>query len=133
MSYPNAIVDTMNETIECPNHNGSFDCNSFCNLCEGNQETNLLDILCQADSIAWDDCHKIYILMDDYQTKQMIEFGYSTIVSDTPAAMEKLVWQWYQDSCSLRLIDAVFTNEDKTDKFVTIVGQFFGEDEDVTD
>ena len=23
---------------ECPNHQGSFDCNPFCRICEGNQE-----------------------------------------------------------------------------------------------
>jgi hypothetical protein len=22
---------------ECPNHEGSFDCNPFCGICEGNQ------------------------------------------------------------------------------------------------
>ena len=36
MSYPPAIVDTMMKV--CPNHNGSFDCNPFCRICEGNQE-----------------------------------------------------------------------------------------------
>jgi hypothetical protein len=24
--------------IECPNHEGNFDCSPFCPLCEGNQE-----------------------------------------------------------------------------------------------
>ena len=24
--------------LECPNHNGAFDCHSFCGTCEGNQE-----------------------------------------------------------------------------------------------
>lgn len=24
--------------IECPNHEGGFDCTPFCNVCEGNQE-----------------------------------------------------------------------------------------------
>ena len=48
MSDPNAIVSTMkvnyrlykcdHERIECPKHEGSFDCNPFCNVCEGNQE-----------------------------------------------------------------------------------------------
>ena len=35
MSDPSAIVTTMKE---CPNHGGSFDCNPFCRICEGNQE-----------------------------------------------------------------------------------------------
>ena len=26
------------QRLECPEHNGSFDCNSFCSTCEGNQE-----------------------------------------------------------------------------------------------
>jgi hypothetical protein len=43
--------------------------------------------------------------------------------------MGDAVWRWYEDSCSLRFIDAVFTNDDDTDKFVTVVAQFFGEDE----
>lgn len=24
--------------VECPNHEGGFDCSPFCNVCEGNQE-----------------------------------------------------------------------------------------------
>lgn len=24
--------------VECPNHGGNFDCNPFCELCEGEQE-----------------------------------------------------------------------------------------------
>jgi len=26
-----------NEMIECPNHEGAYDCTPFCRLCEGNQ------------------------------------------------------------------------------------------------
>ena len=26
--------------IECPNHEGNFDCTPFCNICEGEQEYN---------------------------------------------------------------------------------------------
>lgn len=26
------------EKVECPSHEGNFDCNSFCRLCEGYQE-----------------------------------------------------------------------------------------------
>jgi hypothetical protein len=28
----------LHETVECPNHEGNFDCHSFCSLCEGFQE-----------------------------------------------------------------------------------------------
>jgi len=125
MSYPLAIMDTMNETIECPKHNGSFDCNPFCRLCEGNQEISLSELISEADSVAFDGCHKIYLNMDPKQTMKMINYGYTNLVTDTPAAMEDAVWRWYEDSCSLRFIDAVFTNDDDTDKFVVVVGQQF--------
>jgi hypothetical protein len=29
--------------IECPRHEGNFDCTPFCNLCEGEQEYNSED------------------------------------------------------------------------------------------
>ncbi len=28
----------MTTLTECPNHGGNFDCNSFCRICEGEQE-----------------------------------------------------------------------------------------------
>lgn len=109
-------------TIQCPN--GSFDCNPFCRLCEGNDETTLSELLDQADSIAWDKCHKIFINMDSSQTQKMREYGYSNIISDDPDRMEKILWQWFEDSCYLRMVDAVFTNQDGTDKFVSVIAQF---------
>ena len=32
------ITTCGHDTIECPNHEGNFDCNPFCALCEGDQE-----------------------------------------------------------------------------------------------
>jgi len=29
--------------LECPNHEGGFDCNPFCNVCEGDQEYEYTD------------------------------------------------------------------------------------------
>jgi hypothetical protein len=121
------MIDT---TIECPNHEGNFDCTPFCNLCEGNQETNLDDLMYQTDSVSFDGCHKIYLNMDAKQTEKMIGYGYDKTIIDTPAAMKDLVLTWYEDSCSLRFINAVFTNDDETDKFVTVIGQFFGEEDE---
>jgi hypothetical protein len=71
--------------------------------------------------------------MDKQQTEKMIGYGYDKTIAGTKWEMGDAVWRWYEDSCSLRFIDAVFTNDDDTDKFVTVVAQFFGEDEDVTD
>ena len=36
MSDPTTIIGAMMK--ECPNHQGSFDCTPFCNICEGEQE-----------------------------------------------------------------------------------------------
>ncbi len=130
MSYPSAIVDTMNTPIECPNHNGNFDCNPFCRLCEGNQETTIDELLYQTHSVSYDGCHKIYLNMDKQQTEKMFGYGYDKTIIGTKFEMEHAVYSWYEESCSLRFIDAVFTNEDETDKFVTVIGQFFGEDEE---
>lgn len=123
----NTLIDA--PAIECPNHNGGFDCNPFCRLCEGEQETNLHEMMYSVHSVSFDGCHKIYLNMDEKQTEKMIGYGYDKTIIDTPDAMENVVAQWYDDSCSLRFIDAVFTNDDETDKFVTVVGQFFEEDE----
>lgn len=35
----------MTEFIECPRHEGSFDCSPFCDMCEGNQEFEKTDTL----------------------------------------------------------------------------------------
>lgn len=127
------MMTTIDTTIECPNHDGAFDCTPFCRLCEGEQETNLTELLSQTDSVAYDGCHKIYLNMDPKQTMKMIDYGYTNLITDTPAAMENVVWQWYDDSCGLRLIDAVFTNEDGTDKFISVVPQFFAEEDEEED
>ena len=111
--------------IQCPNHNGSFDCTPFCNLCEGVQETSLTDLIEQASTVAWDGCHKIYLNMDIEQTEKMIGYGYSNMIGGTAWDKQDAVFRWYEDSCSLRFIDAVFSNDDETDKFVVVVGQVF--------
>lgn len=36
MTKPIILCD--HERLECPKHEGGFDCNSFCSTCEGNQE-----------------------------------------------------------------------------------------------
>lgn len=36
MSDPTATIVGMMK--ECPNHQGAFDCNPFCRICEGDQE-----------------------------------------------------------------------------------------------
>lgn len=88
-----------------------------------------------ARGIAWDTCHKIYVLMDDEQMAQMVEYGYDTLIyadTTTPSEMYDEVVRWYEDSCALRFVEAVTTNPtDPNLGFVTLIGQF--EDEDCED
>lgn len=85
----------------------------------------LEDFINDADSIAWDTCHKIYILMHPAQTEKMREYGYEALITrdeSNPYDMLETIKNWYEDSCGLRFIDAVSYD----DVFTTVVAQ--GED-----
>ena len=65
-----------------------------------------------AKGIAFDTCHKIYILLDDTQAAQVAE--------------------WYMESCALRFVNAVKTVEgDANEGFIVVIGQ--GEDSEDED
>ena len=87
-----------------------------------------------AKAIAWDTCHKIYVLMDDEQVELMREYGYDPLITSddmTPEQMSEQVVEWYEDSCGLRFIQAVNTNpDDPNEGFIDIVGQFEDDDEE---
>ena len=97
-----------------------------------------------AKGIAWDTCHKIYLLMDDQQIEKMREYGYgdendpdSLITKEqmTTDQMLEIVKTWFDKSCGLRFIEAVSTNEeDPNAGFVCLIGQgdYDTEDEDQT-
>jgi hypothetical protein len=92
---------------------------------------DVLDSVQEAKAIAWDTCHKIYVLMDDEQVQKMIEYGYKDdmLTKDelTIEQMMNTLEDWYANSCGLRFIDAVKTVEgDPNEGFTTLVGQ--GED-----
>ena len=84
------------------------------------------------EAIAWDTCHKIYILMDDEQVKLMREYGYDTLITTDEMSADEmflLVEDWYDGSCSLRFIEAVSTNHINPNAgFETLSPQF--EDEE---
>jgi hypothetical protein len=94
-----------------------------------------------AKAIAYDTCHKIYVLMDDEQVALMREYGYGDandpdclITSDqmTPSEMSDRVALWFEGSCGLRFINAVYSDKAVGyEGFIHIVEQFEGqEDED---
>ena len=85
-----------------------------------------------ADSIAWDTCHKIYILMDKSQTDQMRGYGYEALHTSTEMSSKEMadtIQKWFEQSCSLRFISAVASSSEG-DKFSDIVSQFEIEMED---
>ena len=66
--------------------------------------------LSSASGITWDGCHKIYILMDDEQVAYQKLEGYKTLPI-TGGSLE-LLQSWWDESCGLRFIYAVSTNEE---------------------
>lgn len=71
-----------------------------------------------AKSIAYDGCHKIYVLLDDDQTQRMIDYGYRdndtpngarlyTSTEMTPEVMLRTLRRWWKESCPLRFIQSV--------------------------
>ena len=93
----------------------------------------------EAKAIAWDTCHKIYVLMDDQQVEKMRGYGYgdendpdSLITKDQMTSQQMLdtVKKWYEDSCSLRFVSAVETVEegkDPNEGFTSLIEQFADE------
>lgn len=92
-----------------------------------------------AKGIAWDTCHKIYILMDDEQMALMEQYEYDPMFSSkemTPQQMFETLSIWFNESCGLRFIEAVKTLPNGESEFTTIIGQFEDEldpDEDIQD
>ena len=85
------------------------------------------EALKDAKGIAWDTCHKIYILMDEGQMEKMFEYGYDPLFSSTELSTDEMfntVEDWDANSCGLRFINAVATVEsDPNEGFTTIIGQ----------
>ena len=92
------------------------------------------DYVQTAKGIAWDECHKIYVLMDDEQVELMRGYGYDPVITSSvanPHSMLELLKCWYEESCELKFIEAVTTNhEDPNAGFETLISQF---DEDELD
>lgn len=94
-----------------------------------------------AKGIAYDGCHKIYVLMDDEQMALMKEYGYGAdnphyLASSSqlnPAEMATVVMSWFKNSCGLRFVQGVKTTDETNfdDGFFDIIAQFeSSEDED---
>ena len=81
-----------------------------------------------AQGIAWDTCHKIYILMDTEEVDKMRGYGYDPLITldtHTPDEMFTMLSKWYRDSCGLRFIDICETprTDDPNSGFYQVVPQ----------
>ena len=97
-------------------------------------DTSVKEKVKDAKAIAFDTCHKIYILMDNEQVELMRGYGYDPLITaeqTTPDEMLATLQEWYEDSCGLRFIEAVKTNHENPNAgFETLIGQGdFDEDE----
>jgi hypothetical protein len=75
--------------------------------------------------IAFDSCHKIYLAMDEEEA-QFFRSNYQPLVieNQTPSEMLETVHGWWDESCELRFVNAVWHNEaDPNDGFVTLISQ----------
>ena len=83
----------------------------------------------EAKAIAWDTCHKIYLLMDDEQVELMRGYEYDPLITKEEMTSEEMLStleKWYEDSCGLRFIEAVSTNHiDPNAGFESLVEQDF--------
>ena len=92
-----------------------------------------------AKGIAFDTCHKIYVLLDDRQVELMREYEYDEIrtsAEQTPAQMLQTLKGWFEKSCSLRFICAVETVKEGVDPnegFTTLIEQGATEHEPCSD
>lgn len=95
----------------------------------------LEEALSSATGIAWDGCHKIYVLMDEEQLDLMQSYGYGdseggselmTIETEQDRAQAfEIVEGWFEDSCSLRFISTVRTVAgDPNEGFAHLIAQF---------
>lgn len=86
-------------------------------------------LLPSVDSIAWDECHKIYLLMNDEQTAFMQGYPMRVRASDVSAEelMDTLRF-WYDSSCPLRFIQSCDGSVEDT-KFESHIPQIFWDEE----
>lgn len=95
---------------------------------------NIENTLADAVSIAWDGCHKIYILMDEAQHTQMMTYDYDPLLRLDALGVDvafSTLREWYDTSCGLRFISAVRTvEENPNDGFTSLISQFEGDEDE---
>jgi hypothetical protein len=85
--------------------------------------TDVEIVLPHAKAIAFDGCHKIYVLMDKEQVAKMTTYGYGddegsyllTADKMSKGEMADTLASWFAESCSLRFIHGVSSVPEGTD------------------
>jgi len=73
--------------------------------------------------IAFDTCHKIYLVMDD-KALDFWQENYLIVENASPSEMVSTVKKWYEESCPLKFVQAVWENEDDPNAgFVSLIDQ----------
>lgn len=85
-----------------------------------NYWTETAIVLGDALAITWDNCHKIYVLMDENQIRKSEGYGYEIVrIGDRGQALATLM-DWYENSCGLKFIEAISSTGEE---FTTIIPQ----------
>ena len=85
------------------------------------------DMLDNSLGMYWDSCHKIYLAMDEVEKAQFAEYGYDYHAPD----FDKLK-SWFEQSCGLRFVSAVFHNEKEPNAgFVGLIPQCYFEEKEM--
>jgi hypothetical protein len=87
--------------------------------------------LAAADSVAYDGCHKIYVLADPEGTATQRGWGYGDGSDDSQLLMIAdltnpldTVQQWfYEDSCGLRFVNGIKGTGEENEHYVRLIGQ----------
>jgi hypothetical protein len=78
---------------------------------------------------AWDGCHKIYLAMDEAEA-EWFRINYAEHIVECDDDIVDTVEGWWDESCSLRFVNAVWRNEsDPNAGFVSLISQFADDDD----
>lgn len=92
-----------------------------------------------ASGIAFDGCHKIYVLMDETQVGLMREYEYEFVLTKADLRKDEMLEvlrNWYEGSCFLKFIQAVGSvpeGQDENDGFTTLIPQGAEQEEEDED
>lgn len=88
------------------------------------------EYLQDALSISWDTCHKIYLAMDETEAAWFAKNYDEATVKGSPEEMLETIKEWWDESCELRFVNAVWHNEDDPNAgFVSLISQFATDEE----